>query len=768
MAENQNGGIRIVVPQHSLKQKNKGSNKEKEILDQTVRQIEDSLILNGGHTSTYDRDRKNLSNAAHVSNALKNEDHRRTLENNIQKSLHNTLQLNNLQLQQETLNNSISNHNSQSIASSEQGKKSEDPLAKVQIKSVGGVRNQDKNSDIGGTENSNSNNSNKSRHIEAQLQKNLNTERIPQITSSVQQIKPQFSPHLPTAGGHNAMNMLRMGMGIVTPINDLKNYNFENHESIMRCKLSALYRLVDLHGWSQSIYNHITVKVSGDFQNVDNSDLDSPSGGGKGLNKDESLNSKKDAGNSAKFLINPFGLLYHEISASKLLLLDSANETIINEGTSGFGFNRAGWTIHAAVHRARPEVKCVIHIHTAEIVTCSINPNMLTLPLCQEACILGPIALHRYNGIVVDRAEQKQIEQDLGKSAMVMLLENHGAIVMGRNVEEAWHYLYHLMIAAKTQVMIHSTNLKGSWLEQKAQKVAKLAKKTHDVVVNGDTSSKGMMEVGVLNFEAQMRALDDMGYRTGYPYRNAPDRPTAFHARLAAEAQMQQILAEQKYTTEIIHTTNRNKNTTNNPQTWACLPNRYEKKQVPENKNSEATKNPSENNNFQNKKQEQQVREKQNSETKDTLGPDFGRKQAGTTGSNSNVSGNKFEEAISAQLNSTVGSVSGSEKQEGNSEHVDDSDHNSENIVKTKWELANDPETNKAVMTSQGPIKIQPNHLIPVNTNRQDAANAYNAITSLDEQAKRTNFVVEKMDHFAPKDSIPDRNNPFTIQKTQI
>lgn len=114
---------------------------------------------------------------------------------------------------------------------------------------------------------------------------------------------------------------LRMGMGIVTPINDLKNYSFENHESIMRCKLSALYRLVDLHGWSQSIYNHITVKVSGDFQDVDNSDLDSPSGGDnkKGMKKDDSMNNNKDAANStsAKFLINPFGLLYHEISASK-------------------------------------------------------------------------------------------------------------------------------------------------------------------------------------------------------------------------------------------------------------------------------------------------------------------------------------------------------------------------------------------------------------------------------------------------------------------
>ena len=103
--------------------------------------------------------------------------------------------------------------------------------------------------------------------------------------------------------------MLRMGMGIVTPINDLKNYDFQNHESIQRCKLSALYRLVDLHGWSQSIYNHITVKVSGELAPLD--DLDSPTA------KNDSLNKPQPTPNSAKFLINPFGLLYHEISASK-------------------------------------------------------------------------------------------------------------------------------------------------------------------------------------------------------------------------------------------------------------------------------------------------------------------------------------------------------------------------------------------------------------------------------------------------------------------
>lgn len=198
-----------------------------------------------------------------------------------------------------------------------------------------------------------------------------------------------------------------------------------------------------------------------------------------------------------------------------VLVLDSLTEKIIDPGTSGFGFNRAGWTIHGAVHQARPDAKCIIHIHTPEIVACSINPNMLTLPLCQEACILGPIGVHKYTGIVIDKDEMKEIQKDMGKTAKILLLENHGALVVGSSVEEAWHYLYHLMIAAKTQVMIHSTNLKGSWLEQKAARVAKLSKKTHDVVVNGDTSSEGPMPVGQLNFEAQMRSMDDLGYRTG-------------------------------------------------------------------------------------------------------------------------------------------------------------------------------------------------------------------------------------------------------------
>ena len=100
-----------------------------------------------------------------------------------------------------------------------------------------------------------------------------------------------------------------MNLGIISPINDLKNYDFSDPESILRCKLASLYRLVDLYGWSQSIYNHITVKVSGDLKPLE--ELDSPTV------IDHSINNKVSDKNCPKFLINPFGLLYHEISASK-------------------------------------------------------------------------------------------------------------------------------------------------------------------------------------------------------------------------------------------------------------------------------------------------------------------------------------------------------------------------------------------------------------------------------------------------------------------
>ena len=171
--------------------------------------LDPSLILN--NVSNYDRDRKNLSNAAHVSNALKDENHRRTLEKNIQKSLHNTLQLNNIQLNQQqqlqeqtdsvkNIKNSISN-NSQSASD-----KNINNTAKVQIKS-------DKSNQKAKTQ----------QKQPISSSNNIPTKEIiqPQIINSVQQIKPQFMPHLPTIGGSNAMN-----------IKSVKKYNIKNFVKI--------------------------------------------------------------------------------------------------------------------------------------------------------------------------------------------------------------------------------------------------------------------------------------------------------------------------------------------------------------------------------------------------------------------------------------------------------------------------------------------------------------------------------------------------------
>ncbi len=117
----------------------------------------------------------------------------------------------------------------------------------------------------------------------------------------------------------------------ITKIDDLKNNNNKSQDDLLRCKLASTYRLVDLKGWSQSIYNHITIRSSS---------------------------------NSDHFFINPFGLLYSEIKASNLLKIDSKCN-VIEQGTTTFGLNKAGFTLHSAIHDARQDINAIMHVHTS-------------------------------------------------------------------------------------------------------------------------------------------------------------------------------------------------------------------------------------------------------------------------------------------------------------------------------------------------------------------------------------------------------------------
>merc|ERR1711872_762014 len=123
---------------------------------------------------------------------------------------------------------------------------------------------------------------------------------------------------------------------------------------------------------------------------------------------------------------------------------------MVEEGTTNFGVNKAGFIIHSAIHAARPDIKCVIHLHTPNIVAISTMKCGL-MPLCQESCLIGDVSYHSYKGLVED-AERESLAKDLGPNNKVMFLRNHGVVCCGRTIEEAWHVLYHTMMAVETQL----------------------------------------------------------------------------------------------------------------------------------------------------------------------------------------------------------------------------------------------------------------------------------------------------------------------------
>ena len=120
------------------------------------------------------------------------------------------------------------------------------------------------------------------------------------------------------------------------------------------------------------------------------------------------------------FLLNPFGMLYNEVTASSLVKVNMQGETV-EEGTTNFGVNQAGFMLHSAIHQARPDIKCIIHLHTPNIVAISTMKCGL-LPLSQEACLVGDVSYHNYNGIVIDPDERESLAKDLGPNNKVNIM----------------------------------------------------------------------------------------------------------------------------------------------------------------------------------------------------------------------------------------------------------------------------------------------------------------------------------------------------------
>ncbi len=192
-----------------------------------------------------------------------------------------------------------------------------------------------------------------------------------------------------------------------------------------RLECAAVYRLIAAFGMSDLVYNHVTVRVPGPGPD--------------------------------RILINPYGYMYEEITASSLITIDIDGNTVLNPH-SDIGVNRAGYVIHSAVHAARHDVGCVVHVHTRASMAVSAMECGL-LPLTQMATRCMPIAYHDYEGPAVDTDERARLVADLG-TANFMILRNHGLLTMGPTPAEAFNALYWLEMACKAQVDAMAANTK--------------------------------------------------------------------------------------------------------------------------------------------------------------------------------------------------------------------------------------------------------------------------------------------------------------------
>jgi ribulose-5-phosphate 4-epimerase/fuculose-1-phosphate aldolase len=184
----------------------------------------------------------------------------------------------------------------------------------------------------------------------------------------------------------------------------------------MRVDLAACYRLAAHFRMTDLIYTHISARVPGPEHH---------------------------------FLINAFGLLWDEISASTLVKVTLDGEVV--DDPTGNGINRAGYVIHSAVHRARPDLLCVMHTHTAAGIAVAAQDAGL-LPLSQHAMrFTNSIGYHEYEGLALELDEQARLTRDLG-AHKVMILRNHGLLACGESVAEAFDLMYYLERACQSQV----------------------------------------------------------------------------------------------------------------------------------------------------------------------------------------------------------------------------------------------------------------------------------------------------------------------------
>ncbi|GKT00248.1 class II aldolase/adducin family protein [Acidovorax sp. SUPP3434] len=187
----------------------------------------------------------------------------------------------------------------------------------------------------------------------------------------------------------------------------------------LRVDLAACYRLVALHGWSDLVFTHISARVPGPEHH---------------------------------FLINPYGLMFDEITASSLVKVDSQCNKVID---SPHPVNPAGFVIHSAVHAARDDIQCVLHTHTRAGIAVSAQKDGV-LPISQQSTfVLASLAYHDYEGVAIRDDEKTRLQADLGHANFLML-RNHGLLTCGKTVADAFLAMYTFESTCQIQIAAQS------------------------------------------------------------------------------------------------------------------------------------------------------------------------------------------------------------------------------------------------------------------------------------------------------------------------
>ena len=198
---------------------------------------------------------------------------------------------------------------------------------------------------------------------------------------------------------------------------------FSEIEWFARVELAACYRLADIFGFSDLIWNHITSKIPG----------------------------------TEHFLINRFGFRYDEVTASNLVTIDLDGDVVESgSGTSAEDINLTGFVIHSAIHAARPDITCVMHTHSRAGIVVSTLTNGLVPMTIDAMPFYNRVAYHDFEGLSVDLGERTRLAQALGDQN-AMILRNHGLLTCGKEVSEAFMKMYYLERACEVQLRAQAT-----------------------------------------------------------------------------------------------------------------------------------------------------------------------------------------------------------------------------------------------------------------------------------------------------------------------